>query len=133
LRVLIENLENKKIKNCLSIYKKLNVKYDCIYIISNCSCIVESILKLDNSNLSLVNLLKILKHVENSANELFTCANITIIKTKFNNYFDENKGLMVFKEISKILQSISGNFNDLSVLNNSLDVLANFNYALITS
>jgi hypothetical protein len=40
---------------------------------------------------------------------------------------------MVLKEISKILQGDSANFNDLSIPNYSPDILANFQYAPITS
>jgi len=41
--------------------------------------------------------------------------------------------LIVLKEISKILQGYSANFNDLTVPNYSPDILANFKYAPITS
>ncbi|KAF0761940.1 DUF659 domain-containing protein [Aphis craccivora] len=44
-----------------------------------------------------------------------------------------NNGKKVLKEISKILQGDSDNFNDLSVPNYSPDILANFKYAPITS
>jgi len=44
--------------------------------------IVESIKKLETSNLSLVDSLKILEQVEISINELSTSANSTIVKTK---------------------------------------------------
>lgn len=132
---VIENLEDnaKCIQNCKSIFNKLNVKYDLAYIKSNFVCIVESIKKLETSNLSLVDSLKILEQVENSVNELPTSANSTIIKTKCKNVLNKNKGLIVLKEISKILQGDSANFNDLSVPNYSPDILANFKYAPITS
>jgi hypothetical protein len=71
--------------------------------------------------------------VENSVNELPTSTNSTIIKTKCKNVLNKNKGLMVLKEISKILQGDSANFNDLSVPNYLPDILANFKYTPITS
>ena len=100
---------------------------------ANFVCIVESIKKLETSNLSLIDSLKILEQVENSVNELPTSVNSTIIKTKCKNVLNKNKGLMVLKEISKILQGDSANFNDLSVPNYSPDILANFKYVPITS
>lgn len=71
---MIENLEDnaKCIQNCKSIFNKFNVKYDLAYIKANFLCIVESIKKLETSNLSLVDSLKILEQVENSVNELST-------------------------------------------------------------
>lgn len=76
------------------------------------------------------------KQVKYSVNELPTTGNSmsTMIKTKFKNVFDKNKGLMVFNEISKILQGESANFNNLSIPNYSSDILTNFKYyAPITS
>jgi len=61
-----------------------------------------------------------------SVNELLTsrCSTImSIIKTTFKKMFDKNKGLMVLKEISKILHGNSANLNDLSVPNYSPNVL----------
>jgi hypothetical protein len=46
---------------------------------------------------------------------------------------NKNKGLIVLKEILKILRGDSANFNDLTVPNYSPDILANFKYAPITS
>jgi|UniRef100_A0A2S2Q283 hypothetical protein len=131
---VIENLEDdaKSIQNCKSILNKLHVKYDLAYIRKHFLCIVESIKKLETSNLSLVDSLKIVEQVENSVNELPTNENSLIIKTKCKNVLNKNKGLMIFKKISNILQSDSANFNDLSVSNYSPDILANFKYAPIT-
>jgi len=54
-----------------------------------------------------------------------------MIKTKFKNVFGKNKGLTGLKEILKLLQGDSVNFNDLPVPNCSLNVSVNFKYALI--
>jgi len=51
----------------------------------------------------------------------------------YKNVLNKNKGLMVLKEISKILQGDSAIFNDLPVPNYSPDTLANFKYAPITN
>jgi hypothetical protein len=76
--------------------------------------------------LSLVDSLNILEHVENSVNELSASENNIIIKTKCNKVLNKNKGMIVLKEILKILQGDSANFNDLSISNYSPDILANF-------
>jgi hypothetical protein len=67
--------------------------------------------------------------VKNSVNEFPTSENSIIIKTIYKNVLNKNKGLMVLKEISKILQGDSANFNDLSVPNQSPYILANFKYS----
>jgi hypothetical protein len=62
--------EAKCIQNCKSFLNKINVSYDPAYIKTHFSCIVENIKKLQNSNLSFVNSLNVLKQVENSIKEL---------------------------------------------------------------
>jgi hypothetical protein len=54
-----------------------------------------SIKNFETSNLSLIDSLQILEQVENSVNELSTSENNIIIKTKFKNVLNKNKGLMV--------------------------------------
>jgi len=88
--------------------------YHLAYIRAYFVCIVESFKKLETFNLSFVNSLKFLEQV-NSVNALLTSANSTLIKKKCKNVLNKNKGLMVLKEILKILQGDSADFNDISV------------------
>jgi hypothetical protein len=60
--------------------------------------------------LSFIDLLNILKQVDNSINEFPTSANSIVIKIK--NVFDKNNGLLVLKEILKKLQGDSAYFNN---------------------
>ena len=131
IKSVIDDLTDSStaLSNAKNLLKNKELKNHLIYLKINYSFVPRTILKLENTSLSLIESVSLINQFESECKKVSGAIG-SVILNKFNTIIKNNTGYQVLKKISTIF---AGDFEDVDVSEIETAIVSKLNYAQITS